>query len=68
MGESAVGRFSFFALGLGVLARVFPDASRFFSVSRFSLRSRSRGGMLGRERAAASVLGLGFNGDETAGT
>ena len=67
MGESAVWRFGFFTLGFGVFARVFPDASRFLRVSRFSLRSRSRGGMLGRERAVASLLGFGFNGDDTAG-
>jgi hypothetical protein len=65
MGESAAGRSFFAVFGLGVLERVLADASRFLSVSRFSLCSRSRGGAFGRARAAAS--GLGFSGDETAG-
>jgi hypothetical protein len=67
MGESAEGRSFFFGavFALGVLARVFAEASRFLSVSRFSLCSRSRGGAFGRARAAAS--GLGFRGEDTLG-
>jgi hypothetical protein len=65
MGESATGRSFFTVFGFGVLERVFADASRFFSVSRFSRCSRSRGGAFGRARAAAS--GLGLSGEDIAG-
>jgi len=63
MGESAEARSFFCCLGFGVLARVFAEASRFLSVSRFSLCSR--GGARGRARAAPS--GFGFSGEDMAG-
>jgi len=64
MGDSAAGP-SFFGLALGVFWRVLAEASRFLIVSRFSLCSRA--GAFGRARAAASGLGLGLSGEDTAG-